>query len=213
MNYVKLTATGAGLNYNLASNIDKFQFVNINRVTLVCDSTLGAINILLPKITNLEGFTNFEVIVNDTAGRAATNNITITVGDEDTDNILGQAAIILNKNYYKMQFLVASVTSDWMVNVSSCCTTTGQLGELHTISGSATSVVNSDFKIDETRPYSVVVTGESSLGTVYQGATMMPTVDFTIVQSADHTQITFTEELTVATVVMLNYERTDLIAP
>ena len=223
-NYIKLTATNSGaLNYNMASNNNEpFQFTNIERVVLVCDSTLNPINIILPKISTLNGFTNFEVLINDNSGTAGTNPITVTVGDSDTDNILGNAGITIGTNNYKAHFYVASVNmpgalNAWEVQISSCCTSHGTT-EFFTAAGTTTVFTTTD-RIDVDKPFTVVVTGENTFGTVFAGGTLMPNTGVTVrdYAVADHvgggSTITLTNGLLNGGTLMASFETTDLIAP
>ncbi len=157
-NYIKLAGTaGPGLDYNLGGIIGQNQFVNINRINLVCDTTIGPINIQLPKITDLRGFTNFQVLVDHAAGNAGTYPITITVGDPG-DNICGHYGVTLNVTNQKMLFEVASVTTDWTVWQSGCCAETWH-DEYFDSQTSDPGVVASAAFIDQTKPFQVIVDG------------------------------------------------------
>lgn len=182
--YIHLTATNSGaLNVNLAATItsDQHRFVNINRIVLVCDSTLNPINIQLPAISLLSGFTNLQICVNDNSGTSGTNAITITVADSDVDNILGQGGIVLDTDYYKADFSVGSNQNEtggnaWVVHISSCCanryvqdTATGVDGAIFVTS----ALINQNEQI-------VVVRSDTNAIGTWKGAVMQPVVDYTI---------------------------------
>lgn len=153
MNYIKLTGP---VSYNLGGNRDEFQFLNIERVNIICDTTLGAITIQLPKMSQLGRFLNYEVIVDHTAGNAVTNPINIVVGDP-ADNINGAGGVILNATKQKMHFLVASLT-DWMVVQSGCCVSTFH-DEYQDGQTSDPGVVTTQAYIDTTKPFLVIKDG------------------------------------------------------
>lgn len=80
---------------------DDILSMNTAKIYLQCDTSSGAINILLPKITIAAGGSLqnwwFEVFVNDISGNAATNNITITPNPDNTING-SSSAVVLNAN-------------------------------------------------------------------------------------------------------------------
>lgn len=82
--------------------IDSPAMVYDNDVVLNCDTSTGAITILLPKIpydtTSLVGFwsTQWKLYINDSANLAQTNNITVVAGAGQTIN--GQASVTINTN-------------------------------------------------------------------------------------------------------------------
>src|SRR3990167_10689054 len=83
---------------------DDILAMNTAKIYLQCQTSGGAINILLPKITDIsggliQGIQNwwFEVFVNDVDGNALNNNITIT--PNPADKIDGSAlAIAITSN-------------------------------------------------------------------------------------------------------------------
>lgn len=82
---------------------DDISAMNTAKIYLQCQTNDGAINILLPKITDVAGglltVQNwwFQIFVNDVDGNAATNNITITPNPADTING-GSSQMVLNTN-------------------------------------------------------------------------------------------------------------------
>lgn len=74
--------------------------MNTAKIYLQCQTNDGAINILLPKIT--DGYSSlrnwwFNIFINDIDGNAATNNITITPHPDDTING-STSQVVLNTN-------------------------------------------------------------------------------------------------------------------
>jgi hypothetical protein len=107
--YAKLIG---GQNLNVADLLlDNFGNMNkaVERIIVECDSSNGApIGITLPQISALGPATNFELLVSDKAGSAATANITITRGGS-SDKINGTTTSVINTNYGKCHILVGSV--------------------------------------------------------------------------------------------------------
>lgn len=199
-NYKILTGTaGPGLNFNVANILDENQFVNINRIILVCDTTVGPINIQLPKISNLGGFTNFEVLVDDSTGTSGTYPITITVGD-NSDNILGAGGVTLSTNYGKMLFCIGKLV-DWVVFKSGCCVDTFYT---QYFTGVTTQVVVTP-PINPDKPLIVVADRE-----VLSANTGVTIRDFSLLDELNTTRVIFTVPL-VAGEVQVQYYSTDLI--
>lgn len=77
------------------------QVQNTSNIYLLCQTSGGAVNIILPRISSLAGVPNstwgFKIFVTDSDNNAAVNNITIT--PNPADKINGSAApIVLNTN-------------------------------------------------------------------------------------------------------------------
>lgn len=206
-NYIKLTGTaGPGLDYNLGGIIGQNQFVNINRINLICDTTVGPINIQLPKITDLRGFTNFEVLVDHTSGNAGTNPITITVGDPG-DNICGHYGITLNTTNQKMLFEVASVVTDWTVWQSGCCAESFFTEYFDDVTEDPGVVTTANF-IDPTKPLIVIKDREVMSQTIGGDVRDFTLEDKTLPEVG--TDIIFTDPL-VAADVQVQYWSTDFV--
>ena len=119
--YVELIG---GQNLNIQDLLNNNKDVTLNRVNVVCDTSNGlAIGIQLPDIANLNGFSNFEVTVDDKAGNAAVGNITITRGGT-TNKINNGTSVVINSNFGKMFFVVASLgtTGGWQAFSSAALT-------------------------------------------------------------------------------------------
>ncbi len=99
-NYISIIADGA-TNYNLANGVGAWQQLTIKRVNIVCDSSLGAITIALPRIQDLRGMLELCFVVDDIAGAAGTNNITINVGAGDKLNF-NATSFVISANYGKV---------------------------------------------------------------------------------------------------------------
>ena len=80
-------------NYTIKPN-PEWKNVQNQEVYLVCDTTLGAVNITLPTIASLGGFQNVKFYISDGANNAATNNITIL--KQGTDVIDATSSVVIN---------------------------------------------------------------------------------------------------------------------
>jgi hypothetical protein len=208
MNYKLLTATNSGtLTFNVATILDENQLVNIERINLVCDSTLNPIAIQLPAIADLRNFLNFELIVTDKSGTAATNNITITVGDA-ADDILGGSGIVLQNDNGKMHFCIASLT-EWEVLISGCCTA-DPVSHTQFFDAETGPSVQTDFLIDESLPVLVVKDG-----VVLSQNTDGVIRDYAISTAGEgiNSVITFTVELVAADIQVQYWEADTIIVP
>lgn len=100
---------------------DDILAMNTAKIYLQCQTSGGAINILLPKITIPAGgsISNwwFEVFINDADGNAATNNITITPNPANTING-SVTAVVLNVSGSTARLNVTG-SSSWELNVNS----------------------------------------------------------------------------------------------
>ncbi len=104
INYKQLTAG----NYNLAADLN-YKYVVNDEIRLICDSTLGVINIQLPEISELAGFLNLKIFIIDEAGTAATNAINIFSGGADTIN--NGASLAVSTNGAELSIYIASKTA------------------------------------------------------------------------------------------------------
>lgn len=81
---------------------------SVNRIIVDVDTTNGlATTINLPEISSLP-FPNLEILVGDSKGNASAGNITINRGGT-TDKINGGTSQVINTNFAKATFSVASV--------------------------------------------------------------------------------------------------------
>lgn len=104
--YIKLNG---GANLNVLDVLNNQQDKTIERLNIVCNNTLGGpINILLPEISALNGFTNFEITVADVSGTAAVDNIIITRGGA-SDKVNASTNATIGANFGKVFLSVASV--------------------------------------------------------------------------------------------------------
>jgi len=78
-----------------------------NQVRIVCNSTAAVPTIELPAIASFNGIYNIIVIIQDTAGTAATNNILVNVGALSGDRINTSATgWKINANYGNMTLTI-----------------------------------------------------------------------------------------------------------
>ncbi len=100
-----------GQSLNILDTLDNNEDITNQKLNIVCDTTNGfPINILLPDIAAFEGFTNFELTVDDKGGNAAAANINILTSG--TNKINGAASAMINSDNGKM-FIQISSTTDW----------------------------------------------------------------------------------------------------
>lgn len=74
-----------------------------------CKTSLGVVNVYLPKVANLKGCYRFNIIINDCDANASSNNITIYA--DLSDKINGSPSIIINANNGSKSIIVTSGTS------------------------------------------------------------------------------------------------------
>lgn len=99
---------------------DDINAMNTAKIYLLCDTSsgVGAINILLPKITDGNNSLKnwwFEIFINDIGGNASVNNIKITPNPADKINGSG-AQVILDTNGITGRIVVTGKTA-WDFNV------------------------------------------------------------------------------------------------
>lgn len=85
--------------------------LNNSTVFLSVDSTSGAISITLPALSTLPGL-NTTYVINDVAGTAATNNITIIANTTVPDLINNAASVVLNQNGQNATVKISNL-NDW----------------------------------------------------------------------------------------------------
>lgn len=111
--YVELLG-GESLNVqdliNGSNNSDK----TLERLNIVCNTTNGLpIAIALPDISNLSGFTNLEITIDDKNGNASVGNIVVTRAG--TNKVNNGTSATINTNFGKLFLQIASVgtTGGW----------------------------------------------------------------------------------------------------
>ncbi len=95
--------------YNLAAELGS-NILPIQDIYLECDTTLVACNIQLPAISGLLGFFNNKIFINDNAGNAGTNNITVTRAGSDLINAATTCVINSDGQSGKLEIVG---TTDW----------------------------------------------------------------------------------------------------
>jgi len=96
---------------NVLDILNNQQDKTLERLAIVCDTSNGLpIDILLPEISQLNGFTNFEITVSDNSGTSATG--AINIARSGLDKINNANTKIINVNFGKV-FLQVSSTSTW----------------------------------------------------------------------------------------------------
>lgn len=78
-------------NFTLIADPTTWQRTTNEKVQLNVDTTLGPVNITLPKISDLNGFNNVKIFVADLNNTAGTNPINILPAPLSTDKVSGQA--------------------------------------------------------------------------------------------------------------------------
>ncbi len=81
-----------------------------NQLLINCDSSANAIAITLPAISTFGNSPNYQILINDSGGVAATNNITITCNAADKIN--NAASIVLANNGGSITLQISG-TTDW----------------------------------------------------------------------------------------------------
>lgn len=105
--YIKLIG---GQNLNVADLINDPQNKILNRIIVDCDTSNGTpINIQLPKVSDLNGATDFDIIVTDRVGKAGITPINITRGGFDIIN--GGTSVSISTNYGKVYFAIGSLNT------------------------------------------------------------------------------------------------------
>lgn len=122
--------------------------MNTAKIYLQCETSGGAINILLPQITNPNGTSLqnwwFNVFINDVDGNASVNNITITPHPDDIIN--GSASqVVLSTNGVTSSVQVVGVNA-WELNAGSSSASSS--------SGFAVEIIN-----PSTLTYGTTITG------------------------------------------------------
>lgn len=80
-------------------------------------NTSSAKTIVLPDYSNIKN-PRISLIIADSTGQAATNNITVQVYDSGTDTINGATSIVINQNYGSVEITGIS-SNKWVANYSS----------------------------------------------------------------------------------------------
>lgn len=102
-NYLRLVAEPGGSSVNLALYILEWQQKPTEIVNILCDTTAGALTVLMPRVSAIRGMVNAEFLFYDEGGNAGTNNVTITMGGSDTFNG-ANTTLILDSDEAKVLF-------------------------------------------------------------------------------------------------------------
>jgi hypothetical protein len=117
-------------NYSLAAELDT-KSLPIQDIYLQCQTSLGAVNIQLPEISELQGFLNQKIYINDVDGNASVNNITVICAGSDKIN--DGASVVISTNGASGKLEIAGLT-DFLFTTGASTAIVGALGGINTSS-------------------------------------------------------------------------------
>jgi hypothetical protein len=88
------TITG---NYTLNVD-DSWRALNLQEIYLQCNTSLGAVNIDLFEIIDLDGFWNVKIFITDISNNASVNNIVVNASGSDIIDSTGTSSSTINLN-------------------------------------------------------------------------------------------------------------------
>lgn len=118
-------------NYNLAAELDT-KSLPIQDIYLQCETAGGPVNIQLPEISELQGFLNQKIYINDVDGNAAVNNITIICAGSDKIN--DGASVVISTNGASGKLEIAGLADFLFTTGAGAAVAPGALGGFNTSS-------------------------------------------------------------------------------